>query len=666
MTKAFTAPIAAISGMAVGAASEFQDAYATMDASTSISAENMEKYKDVMESVYKNNYGDSIADVSDSLATLNQLIPVSENWDPSAIQEVTESALAMKDTFGYEVPDSLRAAKTLMDQFGIDATGALDLIAAGKQNGLDFSGEWLDSIDQYSVHFEKLGLDANDMFSIFKAGTDSGAFNLDKIGDAVKEFSVKAIDGSETTKAGFEALGLNADEMAAKFAAGGDGAKEAFNQVIAGLAAMDDPVAQSTAGVNLFGTMWEDLGPDAVLALNDINGAAVEVNGTMEELKSVKYDTLSGALGTLGRTIQTDVLVPIGNMLIPYVEIAIDKVGALVDWWNSLGTSGQQTAVKIAAFAAAIGPVLLTVGKLTTGIGGAIKIFGQISATVQRFGGIMGMLTSPVGIVVGVLVAAGIMIYRNWDAIGPVFTKIGGAIAEFWNAAQPLISMFISLISGIASVVLPMLDLAFGAAFGAIGGVLTGFFESAAEIIGGITKIFEGVIEFLEGVFTGNWEKVFQGLVDIVDGIFGTLIGVVKTPINGVINLINGAIEAINKIDIKIPDWVPGIGGKGLDINIPKIPNLYKGTDNWQGGIAAINEPQYGGEIVELPRGTKVYPHDESIAMARAEGEKIINVTIAKLADHIIVREDADIERIANAIAKKLMETAQNQAVGVA
>ena len=99
------------------------------------------------------------------------------------------------------------------------------------------------------------------MFSIFQEGAESGAWNLDKIGDAVKEFSIRAIDGSETTKAGFKALGLNADETAAKFAAGGDTAKEAFQEVVKGLSEMEDPLAQNTAGVNLFGTMWEDLGP---------------------------------------------------------------------------------------------------------------------------------------------------------------------------------------------------------------------------------------------------------------------------------------------------------------------------------------------------------------------------------------------------------------------
>ena len=92
----------------------------------------------------------------------------------------------------------------------------------------------------------------------------------DRVGDAIKEMSIRVVDGSETTKDGFQALGLNADEMAAKFAAGGESAKEAFDQTISALAGMEDPLAQNTAGVNLFGTMWEDLGPEVVTQLASI------------------------------------------------------------------------------------------------------------------------------------------------------------------------------------------------------------------------------------------------------------------------------------------------------------------------------------------------------------------------------------------------------------
>lgn len=100
-----------------------------------------------------------------------------------------------------------------------------------------------------------------------------------------------------------------------------------------------------------------------------------------------------------------------------------------------------------------------------------------------------------------------------------------------------------------------------------------------------------------------------KGLRDIVSNSFGMLEALVKTPMNAVISIVNGAISRINSIHFTVPEWVPGIGGKGWKgLNVPQIPTLSKGTDNWQGGIVQISEK--GGEIVDLPKGTRVYPHD--------------------------------------------------------
>mgnify|MGYP000621070115 FL=1 len=119
---------------------------------------------------------------------------------------------------------------------------------------------------------------------------------------------------------------------------------------------MEDPIERNTAGVNLFGTMWEDLGPEVVMSLSTTNGAIDMTRESMESLVNVKYDTLSGALGGLWRTIQVDVLQPIGNQLIPYATKGINVVQKFTDKWNKLGPATQKTVVKFAAVAASAGP----------------------------------------------------------------------------------------------------------------------------------------------------------------------------------------------------------------------------------------------------------------------------------------------------------------------
>lgn len=657
MTKSVTAPLVAVGTAAIKFSSDSQDAFQQFAAATGTASNEMGKYKDMINDVYKDNFGESINDVAEAMATVNQNMSY---LDDSALQRCTEYAYTLSDTFGVDVAESTRAADSLIKNYGVSAREAFNLMTQGMQSGLNFSDELFDNIDEYSVQFKKLGLDAEDMFSVFANGAQNGAFNLDKIGDAVKEFSIRAIDGSDTTKQGFEALGMNADEMAQKFGAGGKTAKEAFNEVIEGLASMDDPVAQSAAGVNLFGTMWEDLGPQVITSMSTASDAIDKSRESVEGLVNVKYDTLSGALGGLWRTIQVDVLQPIGNQLIPYVTKGISAIQKFTDKWNKLGPTTQKTVVKFAAVAASVGPVLMGFGKISTGISTMISNFGKIGGAITRltgasgFSGIAKIMTGPFGIAAAA-VAAAILIYKNWDRIAPILQKIGQRFADFWKTVQPQLEPFINLVKEVASYLKETLEPVFKIVWKAAGDYVVKFFDDVSVIIDGVLGVFEGVITFLTGVFQGNWEKAWNGIVQAVGSIFGTLESLVKTPLNAVINLVNKAIGAINKISVDLPS---AVGGGHIGFNIPTIPTLAKGTDYWQGGIVQISEK--GGEIVDLPTGSRVYPHDESVRIARQDGRKNYSIAIAKLADSIVVREEADIDKIAEAIVKRIEQAIDN------
>ena len=658
LTKSVTAPLVAVGTAAIKFSSDSQDAFQQFAAATGTASNEMGKYKDMINDVYKDNFGESINDVAEAMATVNQNMSY---LDDSALQRCTEYAYTLSDTFGYDVAESTRAANSLIRNFGIEANEAFNLIVQGSQNGLDFSGELLDSINEYAPQFKKMGMSADEMFSVFVNGAQNGAFNLDKIGDAVKENAIRAIDCSDTTAEGFKALGLDATETAKKFAAGGEAADEAFNQVIVGLSAMEDPIERNTAGVNLFGTMWEDLGPEVVMSLSTTNDAIDMTRESMESLVNVKYDTLSGALGGLWRTIQVDVLQPIGNQLIPYVTKGISAIQKFTDKWNKLGPTTQKTVVKFAAVAASVGPVLMGFGKISTGISTMISNFGKVGGAITRltgasgFSGIAKIMTGPFGIAAAAVAAAAILIYKNWDRIAPILQKIGQRFADFWKTVQPQLEPFINLVKEVASYLKETLEPVFKIVWKAAGDYVVKFFDDVSVIIDGVLGVFEGVITFLTGVFQGNWEKAWNGIVQAVGSIFGTLESLVKTPLNAVINLVNKAIGAINKISVDLPS---AVGGGHIGFNIPTIPTLAKGTDYWQGGIVQISEK--GGEIVDLPTGSRVYPHDESVRIARQDGRKNYSIAIAKLADSIVVREEADIDKIAEAIVKRIEQAIDN------
>lgn len=217
---------------------------------------------------YANNFGASVADnLSVAQAALrNNLIKPNSPDDEIqyTIQQLQGVAQVVEKT-----PQELAHSATQLMRTGLanSVTEALDIITAGSQKGLDVTGDWLDSIGEYSTQFRKLGLTGSETMTLLKQGIEGGARDTDKVADSLKEFSIRAVDGSKSTKEGFEALGFNADEMGRRFSAGGEQAHQAFAAVLTGLRNLDDPVQQALVWQRLFGTQWEDMG-DAVNKLD--------------------------------------------------------------------------------------------------------------------------------------------------------------------------------------------------------------------------------------------------------------------------------------------------------------------------------------------------------------------------------------------------------------
>ena len=334
------------------ASSELSQAESVLTNNTNLSGNELERYRLLLRQLYGDNYGESMDDVAQTLAAVRQQLDA--DWPTDQLKTVTEDAITLRDTFGYEVTDSIRAAKALVDNFGVDGDEAFRLIAEGARNGLDYSGELLDTVSEYSVQFKKLGLSANDMFKVMQSGADNGAWNLDKIGDAYKELSIRVVDGSDTTAQGFAAIGLNAEQMAQKFARGGESAKAALQQTTQALTAMDDPVQQNIAGVNLFGTMWEDLGATVVTQMASITEGTYGAADAMETLRENRLDDLSEASEHLDRNMQL-LAATAGDAVVPALadvkNAGADALAVATEWLAQNPQIMQMITALVAGFA---------------------------------------------------------------------------------------------------------------------------------------------------------------------------------------------------------------------------------------------------------------------------------------------------------------------------
>lgn len=366
----------------VNNAMNLEDAVAKYANTTNIAKEETEQYKQVLENINRNNYGEGYDDIATSMSNVKMQL---KDINAQDLQNVTEKAIAFRDLFGYEVSESIRAVKAMMDNFKISSDEAFNLLAEGKKQGLDFSNELLDNVNEYSVQFKKLGLTADDMFNIFKSGAENGAFNLDKIGDAVKEFSIRAIDGSNTTIDGFKRLGLNANTMAKKFAQGGDTAKKAFIEVVQKIGSMNNKVEQSIVGVDLFGTMWEDLGPTVVTSFSKMDNGISKSSNSMQKSIDGLYNTTKKKAEAQLKRLQS-LGADFGKEMLPTLEKIIDKAEDFIKSLEGMSKAEKENILKIGLFVASIGPATKALGTAGKVIGTTTKGIGSFSQAIGLMG----------------------------------------------------------------------------------------------------------------------------------------------------------------------------------------------------------------------------------------------------------------------------------------
>lgn len=298
-----------------------ETAYNNFSNQTGIQGKELQKYKGVLDELYDDGMGESYEDLSD---VLSKIVQTTKETDPSKIKELAQNAIVLRDTFDFDVQESMRAVNMLMDQFGVSGEEAFNLIVQGVQNGLNKNDDLLDSINEYSVHYKQLGYNADEFFNSLKNGTDTGTFSVDKLGDAMKEFGIRTKDTATSTDEGFQLIGLDTNKMRKEFAKGGKSAQSATKKTLKALFSMDNQVKQNQAGVDLFGTMWEDLGIDGVKALMNVNGQADKTKKSMEKINDVAYDDVDSELKVLYRTVQTKLIKPILKDFLPDVEDGIE------------------------------------------------------------------------------------------------------------------------------------------------------------------------------------------------------------------------------------------------------------------------------------------------------------------------------------------------------
>lgn len=385
---------------------ESDSAVGSFAVKTGTAASDMGQYKDIINDIYESGNGESLSNVSDTMALVVQQFG---DLNDAELSDITENLFTMESYFGYDAQEQLRAVKMLMDQFGVSCDEAFSMMIQGSQQGLDKNGDLLDSINEYAVHYQQLGYDADDFFNSLANGTASGTFSVDKLGDAMKEFGIRTKDTADSTTEGFSLIGLDADEMREKFSQGGETARQATEDTLTALFQMDDQVKMNQAGVDLFGTMWEDLGAAGVKALMNVNGNITTSKETLEEVDKIKFNGVERRTESLGRKFKTEITQPIFDKAMPKLESAMDYVSNNMDHIiDTIKKVGE--AMKIAL---AIGTVTKFVSSAVSGMTAVVNAIkaakdAQLLLNAAQKANLFGLIA-------GLAVGAGIAIYDYYN-----------------------------------------------------------------------------------------------------------------------------------------------------------------------------------------------------------------------------------------------------------
>ena len=384
LTTKLTVPVVGLGTVAMTTGANLEQAIDKYIATTEKSTEETEKYKKILTDIHDSNFGEDYEDIANSMAIVEQQMRGLD--DAADLEKITKKAYYLKDAFGSEINESVRAAKMMMEQWGISADEAFELINQGYQKGLDKNGDFLDSINEYSVHFRQIGLSATDMFDTFKLGADSGAFSIDKVGDAIKEMGIRLKDGTATDV--LKRMKLDAKELEKAFADGGERGSWAFGKIVNGLESIKDPLKQNQAGVTIFGTMWEDLGKDAVFAMTKYGGNFDETLDTMGKSMDDLYSNSKNKVETSIRRIKT-ISANLGSKLLPILNKILDKAEVFIDKLDDLNDEEQENIIKMGLMVAGAGPLIKVLGTTTSAVGKVSKEVGTFTQalSVMKTGG---------------------------------------------------------------------------------------------------------------------------------------------------------------------------------------------------------------------------------------------------------------------------------------
>lgn len=422
LTKGLTAPLAAAGAGALAAAVDFDSAGSKIDAACGDATQGAETLKNVGRNLYKDGWGESMGQLSDSLIRAREILGDLSETDMSY---AVEGAMTLEQAYGSDFAESLRGVNVLMDKFGLSATEATDLMVSGTQRGLDYTKELGDNLSEYSGRWADAGMSASQYFSLLEAGAQNGAYQLDKVGDFLNEFLTSLTDGR--MEEGIGSFSQGTQDAFNSFKEGGASAQDVLNAVIGELAQMPDEYKRSQIASELWSSLGEDNAMSMITALSGVQDTFTDVSGSAEAAGDKISDNLQGKATQAIRTAQ-EAFEPFASVAVDMLGGAADAAKGAADDFSKLDSGTQNLIVSAGLLAAAAGPVISVGGKVVKTTGNVVTAFGKAKQELAVYADAM-TTTNP----------RSIELYNSQDKLNKALSKnpavkAAGGVQQYMDA----------------------------------------------------------------------------------------------------------------------------------------------------------------------------------------------------------------------------------------
>ena len=501
---------------------DFEDSVARVKGALGETDDQARQTAQVIKDVYEAGLGESMDRVAEAVVRIKRNLG---DMDDGTLNSITQQAIILEDTFDVDMNETLRGVKGLMKNFGLTAQEAMDYIVAGTQEGLDWTDELGDNISEYSGKFSQAGYSASEYFQLLKNGSDSGAYNLDKVNDAINEVTTRLADGTIEG-----ALGSFSSETQKTFKAWQDGKatqKDVIDSIVSDITKCDDQQKALTMSATAFGTMGEDANLTFAKALNSVGTTFDDVSGKGQQFAD-ETTTPMQELESKVRKVK-DQLQPLGDLF-------YDIAGVVLDNFAPLSGIIVTVATAIATYKA----ITTAADVATKGLAAAQKLL-SVAMNGGGFGLVLAGITA--------LVAGFLYLWNTSDGF-----------RKFWSKQWENIK---ASFQSVADILVPFFTKTLPEAF-------NGLVETFQGVGDSIVEFFVGIGETIASFFTETIPEAFNGFIETVSGFVDSVVSFFsELPYN--IGYAIGYIIAL----------IVDLGMKFVEFVTVDVPNFVTGFISW-------------------------------------------------------------------------------------